>query len=265
MCDSDSLKKLLEKNQIGECIERLKHCLEEKGFDHLKDDLLVIGRSFSSIEQDRIRNQRDPRELDRDLNRITSSIVALISKIGPEENLIESTPQQKSSTNFHVGNKRYKLKLIQIEEYLKRSDFENADLATTNLFLIHQNSDLEYPSLDKVAIQNFPLGTLINVNSLWEKYSNEKFGFSIQEAIWETLNGPDHIFKTKYFHAFGEYVGWKGEKDWLQFYQNFCFSIEAPLGHFPSLWQPDKEKSMNWWYTWKENIETMISITRELP
>jgi hypothetical protein len=41
--------------------------------------------------------------------------------------------------------------------------------------------------LTEEDIQEFPCPDLQTINQLWVKYSNERFGFTVQSRIWENV------------------------------------------------------------------------------
>jgi hypothetical protein len=71
------------------------------------------------------------------------------------------------------------------------------------------------------------------MDQLWVKYSNGKFGFSVQKQIWLDLGGkldgkPD--FDT--YRKLGDRVGWRQNNKWLS-YDSYTFSTNALPGHLP--------------------------------
>ena len=64
------------------------------------------------------------------------------------------------------------------------------------------------------------------IDTLWLKYSSDRFGFSVQKQIWQEA-------KEK-FLAFGDRVGWRTQGKWIaDYHSEFNFSLDAPVGHFP--------------------------------
>jgi len=55
--------------------------------------------------------------------------------------------------------------------------------------------------LTEEDIQEFPCPDLQTINQLWVKYSNERFGFTVQSRIWENV-GED-------YSKFSDAVGWQ--------------------------------------------------------
>jgi hypothetical protein len=71
------------------------------------------------------------------------------------------------------------------------------------------------------------------MDQLWVKYSNGKFGFSVQKQIWLELGGkldgePDWDTLRK----LGSRVGWIKNNEWLS-YESYTFSTNALPGHLP--------------------------------
>jgi len=94
--------------------------------------------------------------------------------------------------------------------------------------------------LDSVSIEKFTCTDLRTIDQLWIKYSNGRFGFSVQKRIWESVGGKPgdidyRLLKTK----FGDRVGWlKWETEWLeqwQSYDDIIFDLNAPQGHLPAV------------------------------
>ncbi|WP_413173109.1 GUN4 domain-containing protein [Anabaena azotica] len=88
--------------------------------------------------------------------------------------------------------------------------------------------------LDTGIIDNFPCEDLLTIDNLWVKYSNERFGFSVQKKIYEGLGGRGRSmdYHLTILEDFGEKVGWKKEGNWL-YYADITFDITAPKGHLP--------------------------------
>ncbi len=99
--------------------------------------------------------------------------------------------------------------------------------------------------LDRESSENFPKQDLRTIDQLWVKFSNGRFGFSVQKRILERLVGQENVnpetseryscaedFKA-HINEFGEYVGWRMAGNWLNF-RDVTFDSSAPEGHLPS-------------------------------
>jgi len=81
-------------------------------------------------------------------------------------------------------------------------------------------------------IDQFPCEDLRTIDQLWVKYSNRRFGFSVQKRIYESLGGTRE-YDEKIWDAFGDRVGWRVNSKWLD-YNDLKFNTKAPEGHLPS-------------------------------
>ncbi|MBE9054949.1 serine/threonine-protein kinase [Sphaerospermopsis sp. LEGE 08334] len=109
---------------------------------------------------------------------------------------------------------------------VKKSDFES------------EEDWLNLKSLDFKSIDNFPCEDLRSIDWLWATYSNDKFGFSVQKRIYQSLGGTED-FDHNIWNAFANRVGWiKGEV-----YENFLYHSDvsfynikkSPEGRLPHL------------------------------
>lgn len=118
----------------------------------------------------------------------------------------------------------------KLRDLLAQGKWEEADKET--LAVMHKVAGRENGRLLRVEdIENFSCTDLRTIDTLWVKYSNGRFGFSVQKRIWESVGGtPDADYET--FKRFGEGVGWRVNNDWLD-YNSLTFSVEAPAGHLP--------------------------------
>jgi hypothetical protein len=86
--------------------------------------------------------------------------------------------------------------------------------------------------LDTKSIDNFPCEDLRTIDQLWVKYSNGKFGFSVQKKICQGLGGTRDLGEI--WEKFGDKVGWRKGGDWL-YYSRLKWSKNAPIGMLPWL------------------------------
>jgi GUN4-like len=87
-------------------------------------------------------------------------------------------------------------------------------------------------------IQNFPLFDLRTIDRLWTKYSNGRFGFSVQKQIWQECGSPNDFNSD--WESFVERVGWQSQA-------SFTFNISAPKGHLPVCSHPDDVDRCSVW------------------
>jgi GUN4-like/Caspase domain len=119
----------------------------------------------------------------------------------------------------------------QLRDLLKAQNWQKADEETATLMLQVANRE-EEGWLDVKSINNFPCADLRTIDQLWVKYSNGRFGFSVQKRIYQSLGGTEKHLEI--WNAFGDRVGWKKEgSGWMMYYSDITFSLEAPEAHLP--------------------------------
>ena len=80
-------------------------------------------------------------------------------------------------------------------------------------------------------IESFPCKDLRTINQLWLHYSNDRFGFSVQKEIYESLGGTQE-YNRQVWESFGARVGWRKEGSWRD-YSELTFNLNAPPAHLP--------------------------------
>jgi serine/threonine protein kinase len=87
--------------------------------------------------------------------------------------------------------------------------------------------------LDYDDVENFPCADLRTIDQLWVKYSNGRFGFSVQKQIYLKVGGiPDGKYNQEAWDKLGERLGWRVKRRWI-FYDDVTFNTTAPRGHLP--------------------------------
>jgi serine protease Do len=143
---------------------------------------------------------------------------------------------------------------IPIKTYLANQSWENQPLTKADYTKLEQllatgqwkaadeetaKKILEVPGVPEGSfltgnIENFSCPDLRAIDRLWVKYSNGRFGFSVQKQIYQSLGGTKE-YDAKVWEAYAETIGWKqkGEKgEWLS-YSQLNFNTQAPSGHLP--------------------------------
>ncbi|WP_187602863.1 GUN4 domain-containing protein, partial [Microcystis aeruginosa] len=118
----------------------------------------------------------------------------------------------------------------KLRDLLKQQQWEEADEETRVVMLQGANRTKE-EWLQVEDIDNFPCEDLRTIDQLWLKYSNGKFGFSVQAKIYRELGGTRE-YNERVWNAFGDRVGWRVNNSWI-YYKDVTFDLKAPLGHLP--------------------------------
>ncbi|MEL6582108.1 MAG: GUN4 domain-containing protein, partial [Cyanobacteria bacterium J06621_12] len=119
----------------------------------------------------------------------------------------------------------------QLENLLQTRQWQEADRKTAELML-ELSDRQQHKWIDLKAMNKVDCQYISDVDKLWLKYSQGKFGFSVQRSIWDKIksaNNPNPAL------AFGTTVGWFNGSRWLSSYDLNYELEEAPEGYFPSV------------------------------
>jgi hypothetical protein len=125
----------------------------------------------------------------------------------------------------------------KLRDLLAAGRWKEADQETDRVMLKAARRESE-GYLRKSDVENFSCQDLRTIDKLWVKYSNGKFGFSVQKQIYQSLGGTKE-YDYEVWKNFGDKVGWRsfgwsfGGK-WLD-YNELTFSKEHYRGHLPSI------------------------------
>jgi len=128
-------------------------------------------------------------------------------------------------------NQLIKIDYTKLEQLLAAGKWKEADKETTQKIL--EVTSQEKGWLQTENIENFFCPDLQAMDRLWVKYSDGRFGFSVQKRIYQSLGGTKE-YDGKVMAAFGAAIGWKnkGVAGWLN-YDQLTFNTNAPKAHLP--------------------------------
>ncbi len=127
---------------------------------------------------------------------------------------------------------------INLRNLLAAKKWKEADEETLRVMLKVAGREKER-WLDTESIDNFPCEDLRTIDQLWVKYSNGRFGFSVQKRIYQSLGGTRE-YDQEVWQKFGDKVGWIKNNQWLDYdeqwlgYDELTFSEKAPEAHLPA-------------------------------
>ncbi|NEO55355.1 MAG: CHAT domain-containing protein [Okeania sp. SIO3B5] len=124
----------------------------------------------------------------------------------------------------------------KLESLLATKQFGKADEETWDIML-QVAERKEEGNLRIKDIQNFPCQDLQTIENLWLRYSDRRFGFSIQRQIYREL-GQTGGYEGKIWKAFADKMGWRRNGNWLSqdklnLETNAKNMNTLPVGHFP--------------------------------
>ncbi len=116
-----------------------------------------------------------------------------------------------------------------LENQLQAKQWRDADMETYRLMITTIGKD-EGQWFDPEDMRNFPCEDLRVLDGLWVRYSEGKWGFSVQKRIWQECGSPGpYDEKTEaQWEQFGDRVGWRKDGDWLE-YKKFALNSTGEL------------------------------------
>ena len=129
----------------------------------------------------------------------------------------------------------YKVDYTRLRDLLKAGNWKDADYETYLVMLkVVGREDGDW--IRDEELLNFPCTDLRTIDSLWVKYSNGRFGFSVQKKIYLEVGGiPDGRYDEEAWSKYGDRVGWRGwrvKESWINS-EGLIFDTTAPVGHLP--------------------------------
>lgn len=129
--------------------------------------------------------------------------------------------------------KQIQPRYFKLAYLLQQGAWREADSET--YFVMRDVGDRDHKGyLDVVDIQQFPCQDLKIIDQLWVKYSQGRFGFSVQNQIYvETGNPLDGQYHEDTWEKFADCIGWRKNQDYLDFSDVSTHPDIAPGGAFP--------------------------------
>lgn len=113
-----------------------------------------------------------------------------------------------------------------LQEQLTREDFLKADRETAQrLCELGGEMALKRKWLYFTEAARLPVTDLRTINTLWQVYSEGKFGYSVQRELW--------LSAGKDWEKFWQKIDWKNGNKWTRYPNEFTWDLSAPKGHLP--------------------------------
>jgi hypothetical protein len=126
----------------------------------------------------------------------------------------------------------------RLRQLLLAGQLQDADIETERVMLLAAGQDM--CPLDGEALRQFPITDIVTIDRLWSRYSQQRFGFLCQQAIYERVAKSPFDFFSQ--------IGWRRQGLWKQgrmnwdllsrgevkAYRELTFHPDAPWGHLPT-------------------------------
>ncbi|MDZ8081287.1 MAG: serine/threonine-protein kinase [Nostoc sp. DcaGUA01] len=136
-------------------------------------------------------------------------------------------------TAFDDLNSEVGVDYTKLRDYLTAGNWKDAD-KETYLVMLQAVSRKEGDWIRDEELLNFPCKDLRTIDRLWIKYSNGRFGFSVQKEMYLSVGGKlDGKYYKEAWEKFGDRVGWRMNSNWRN-YNEVTFDMLVPVGHLPN-------------------------------
>ncbi|MDB9312135.1 GUN4 N-terminal ARM-like repeat domain-containing protein [Spirulina sp. CS-785/01] len=143
-----------------------------------------------------------------------------------ESSAIEDFLTMKFPQGIVSLNSDRNIEYQSLQDLLIEQDFQQADrLTLEKLCELAGPQAMERRWIYFTEVDKFPVSDLQTLDTLWLAYSQGKFGFSVQRKLWLSL-GKD-------FNKLWDKIGWRNEKTWTRYPNEFIWDLSAPQGHLP--------------------------------
>jgi hypothetical protein len=116
----------------------------------------------------------------------------------------------------------------KLEKYLEQQDWKKADYETA--FIMYQWMVIENYNDFYDLFSQVSLDVINEIDRLWVKYSEGKFGIKRQAKIYRDLGGTEE-YNREVWGSFGDCIGWRQGGIWLEL-ENIEYPATADLSDF---------------------------------
>ena len=120
----------------------------------------------------------------------------------------------------------------RLRDLLAAGNWKKANEVTGDLVLLAANrQNAGWFSVE--SIEKFPCWDLETMDRLWQEYSNEHFGFSVQFPVFLSMGNKPGVINPEAYNNFGDRLGWRKGREWKR-EQDLTYDLSAPRGHLPN-------------------------------
>ena len=209
-------------------------------FEEYRGEAIALDRDKQVIElQEQLEKEQQKRkEVEEQLRELEGQqveqkeqVVKLEKQLEDEKRKLEEAQKQNQGKNsvplISIKGVDYR----KLHDLLAAKKWKEADLETGRVMIKVAGRESER-WLNGEDLKNFSCPDLSTIDKLWVKYSNSKFGFSVQKQTYQSLGGTKE-YDEEVWRAFGDKVGWRKGGKWLSD-ESLTFSDKHYKGHLPS-------------------------------
>jgi hypothetical protein len=214
-------------DQIKEILNEIKN----KGCDAVIAEKQVINELKVQIHE----NSRIRKKILKWKKQLGVSTISLPNDKELAEIVVKFANEDSSDFSINsifVVEGRYK----KLHDLLEAGKWKEADEETVKV-MCNLMPERHYIYID---VDQIPPKDLRTINKLWLKFSNGRFGLSVQHSIWIKILKEYHSNENKYwiddsaYKVFIDRVGWTRESNRI-YHGDLEYSLKAPKGHLPAI------------------------------
>ncbi len=219
-------------SQFTDQIKEILNEIKKQGCDAVIAEKQVINELKVQIH----RNSRIRTKLLKWKKQLGVSTISVPNNTELAKKVVKFASEESSDfyiNSISVVEGKYK----RLHDLLEAGKWEEADEETVKVIDSFMPNRNHYIYAD---INQIPPKDLRTINKLWIKFSNGRFGLSVQQTIWIKILNAYHSNENRYwvddsaYKVFIDRVGWTRESD--RIYQgDLEYSLKAPKGHFPAM------------------------------
>lgn len=125
----------------------------------------------------------------------------------------------------------------RLQRLLQAGDLAAADEETVHVIL-QEAGESNRENLTPDAVKRFPCSVLQVIDRLWLKYTDGRFGFSVQLKLYQEVGGTlDNALSQDLgmLRKLGERLGWRENNQWKTIDQA-NYQMDDPVGCYPVVW-----------------------------
>jgi hypothetical protein len=125
------------------------------------------------------------------------------------------------------------LRFQALENFLQNGEWRKADEETYRLMITAVGKE-EGQGFTRNELLNFPCEELLTIDGLWRRYSQDRYGFSVQKDIYVRCGGTldGEYPKSTVWLSFARQVGWYAAGEW---HGDLRWDGTGVPGHLPYL------------------------------
>ncbi|RCJ31643.1 hypothetical protein A6770_19920 [Nostoc minutum NIES-26] len=158
-------------------------------------------------------------------------IAPIHQRLIPQQPISTPAPRQTPADEDDLSSEKG-IDYTKLRDLLKAGQWKEADYETY-LVMLEAVGRKEHDWIRDEELLNFSCIDLRTIDRLWLKYSNRRFGFSVQKEIYLSVGGkPDGKYYEEAWEKFCDRVGWRVNNTWIN-YNQVTFDTSALEGHLP--------------------------------